>query len=1045
MAKQLKLRRGTTSQHSSFTGAEGEVTVDTTKDTLVVHDGSTAGGTPLAKESDIPSGYTHPNHSGEVTSTGDGATVIADNIVDEANLKVSNSPTNGYYLQAQSGNTGGMTWAAVSAGVTSDSEYNTVGGTNAGEDLDGTNAHNNTLLGYNAGKDITNTDDNTIFGYEAGKATTGNYNTILGSRAGESLQNVDYNTLIGYKAGLLGGACANNVMIGKEAGFTASQSGSRSGSGNVVIGSQGMRNIQEASSNIAIGMRAADNIKNGNQNYCIGEYAGDHANNANKCIFIGRKAGDWCENSNYNIGIGDEANIYSTGDDNIGIGRRAIYIQTTTGADNIGIGQLAGQNISSGSYSVAIGKGALGTAIVTGDYNVALGFEAGKDLTSGANNICIGKGAAATSATTSNEITLGDSAITKFRIPGINFALKDHGSTPSTGQVLTADSNGEGYWAAAGGGTSLDSDQNLYSSISGNSGGGYQNISLGNNSGASLASGGNYNTFIGRECGRYMTTGDYNIALGYESLKWSGTSSYNVALGFECLTNVSSGAQNIGIGKSALRYGTVTGADNVAIGNNALYSLTSGAENVAIGNVAGQFLTTATNNTMVGRYAGNDVTSGDSNSMFGASSGSEITTGEKNSCLGGQAGLKISSGNNNTCVGYNAGYNGTTDLTTGSNNTIIGYGATPSSATVSNEITIGNSSITKFRIPGANINFVLKAYQSPTDGKVLTADANGEAGWETPNESKFYYNASKSSIYSPGFGTSYSSVTSGYQSGGGYDNFVMGRLAGNSLTSGGKNVLIGNQAGQNHITDAEYNTAVGLYSIQNLSGDENTALGYQALTGPHNSGNGSTGYGNTAVGYNAGYANSTGYNNTYIGRTAGSTVNTGNNNICIGYQSGGASSQSGNIGYNSSTICLGNNSIGNFYCADTSISSSDKRDKTDITDFTHGLKWVEQLKPITYRWDKRVWYNEYNEDGTIKTEVTPDGSKKTARQHIGFLAQDVLAIEQADGFASKKDDMLVVNLNEDDTAYGLKYERLVPVLVNAIKELSAKVKALEAK
>mgnify|MGYP003132816215 FL=1 len=51
MAKLLKLRRGTTSQHSSFTGAEGEVTVDTTKDTLVVHDGSTAGGIPLAKES----------------------------------------------------------------------------------------------------------------------------------------------------------------------------------------------------------------------------------------------------------------------------------------------------------------------------------------------------------------------------------------------------------------------------------------------------------------------------------------------------------------------------------------------------------------------------------------------------------------------------------------------------------------------------------------------------------------------------------------------------------------------------------------------------------------------------------------------------------------------------------------------------------------------------------------------------------------------------------------------------------------------------------
>jgi hypothetical protein len=44
MSKLLQLRGGTTSEHSSFTGALREVTVDTTKDTLVVHDGSTAGG-----------------------------------------------------------------------------------------------------------------------------------------------------------------------------------------------------------------------------------------------------------------------------------------------------------------------------------------------------------------------------------------------------------------------------------------------------------------------------------------------------------------------------------------------------------------------------------------------------------------------------------------------------------------------------------------------------------------------------------------------------------------------------------------------------------------------------------------------------------------------------------------------------------------------------------------------------------------------------------------------------------------------------------------
>ena len=49
MAKLLKLRGGTTSQHRSFTGAEREVTVDTDKETLVVHDGSTAGGFPLMR------------------------------------------------------------------------------------------------------------------------------------------------------------------------------------------------------------------------------------------------------------------------------------------------------------------------------------------------------------------------------------------------------------------------------------------------------------------------------------------------------------------------------------------------------------------------------------------------------------------------------------------------------------------------------------------------------------------------------------------------------------------------------------------------------------------------------------------------------------------------------------------------------------------------------------------------------------------------------------------------------------------------------------
>ena len=47
MPKQVRLRRGTTAQHATFTGADGEVTFDSTKKVLVVHDGVTAGGKPL--------------------------------------------------------------------------------------------------------------------------------------------------------------------------------------------------------------------------------------------------------------------------------------------------------------------------------------------------------------------------------------------------------------------------------------------------------------------------------------------------------------------------------------------------------------------------------------------------------------------------------------------------------------------------------------------------------------------------------------------------------------------------------------------------------------------------------------------------------------------------------------------------------------------------------------------------------------------------------------------------------------------------------------
>ena len=78
MATRVQQRRGTTAEHATFTGAVGEVTVDTDKDTAVVHDGTTAGGRPLMRQdmSNVP--------AGTVTST-----MIADGTIVNADVNAS--------------------------------------------------------------------------------------------------------------------------------------------------------------------------------------------------------------------------------------------------------------------------------------------------------------------------------------------------------------------------------------------------------------------------------------------------------------------------------------------------------------------------------------------------------------------------------------------------------------------------------------------------------------------------------------------------------------------------------------------------------------------------------------------------------------------------------------------------------------------------------------------------------------------------------------------------------------------------------------------
>lgn len=294
----------------------------------------------------------------------------------------------------------------------------------------------------------------------------------------------------------------------------------------------------------------------------------------------------------------------------------------------------------------------------------------------------------------------------------------------------------------------------------------------------------------------------------------------------------------------------------------------------------------------------------------------------------------------------------------------------------------------------------------------------------------------------------------------GSDNAAIGKDALNSNTTGTKNIAIGTSALQTNTT-ASNNIAIGHQAMQNSTGNkiQSVAVGTQALqAGASGSvaigdtaaasstvaivavGNkalqSSTGSSNTAIGNSAGINVTTGTNttlvgagsgasntitgigNTCIGSASGGFVNSGNNNTCIGYLSQVSSPGA------SDEFILGNSNVAVLSCAQTSITSlSDARDKKEVEELPVGLSFVQKLKPVKFVWDDR------NEDG--KHDI----------KDFGFIAQDLKAIQEEEGVADYLKLVYEANPEKLQASYG----KLVPILVKAIQELTAKVEALEAK
>jgi hypothetical protein len=200
---------------------------------------------------------------------------------------------------------------------------------------------------------------------------------------------------------------------------------------------------------------------------------------------------------------------------------------------------------------------------------------------------------------------------------------------------------------------------------------------------------------------------------------------------------------------------------------------------------------------------------------------------------------------------------------------------------------------------------------------------------------------------------------------------------------------------------------------------DNSAFGFCALRAT------TTGDSNTGLGSVAAQNNTTGINNTAIGKLALNSLTTGCNNIGIGINAG-RSGQGGtpegiaNITTESNRIVMGNDL---HTCAQIKIAwtaTSDCRDKTCFKEVPHGLDFVRALKPTEYQ---------FKTGG--RDSIYTDGKRR-----YGFLAQDVLPLEGENPVIISADDPDKLQYTES---------HLIPVLVKAIQELTARVEELEAK
>ena len=591
---------------------------------------------------------------------------------------------------------------------------------------DGVNDSDNNLgLGTNAMDSITSGSGimNIGVGTNAGtNVTTGDQSIYVGVYAGQSITTGYSNVAVGY-ATLGGSAAYNSIAIG----HSSMSSGSYTGNNNVGIGYLSLAAVTSAACNIAIGSEAGKAITTGWNNVILGHAAGDVLNTGSSNVILGDNALANGTTAAYNVLIGSSAasngNVTGNGY-NVALGYQSSR-DLTSGTNNVTIGKAAGFGINSGSWNICLGEAA-GYDLSNGGNNVLLGFAAGYNLDNSSYNIMLGYEAGKAAASASNvqqsigigfqsllnvttgdyNIALGAYAADDLTTGTSNIAIGERAMSQSAG--VTGNNNiSIGKYSSrtltSGGTNAAVGWYSLYNITTGSS-----NAAFGTEAGYDLTTG-SYNTMLGYRSGRDITTGEHNVAIGSDVMQGSAgvTGHSNVGIGRNTLHDVTSGHNNVGLGFSAGKLLT-TGDYNIAIGSDALEAATTADGCVAIGYESLSY-NTASNNIGVGRSALARQTTGDSNTAVGYSSLYGSSSFLASTALGALAG-QSNTGDYNTFIGY---YSGNT-TTSGNNVTIIGSQAVASSATASNEITLGNANITRFRVPAAGIDNTSAALSGTT-------------------------------------------------------------------------------------------------------------------------------------------------------------------------------------------------------------------------------------------------------------------------------------------------------------------------------------------